>query len=86
MLTPARLVPVAGLAAHIGHGVQRIATDAAISRMRSIPRHIGELDAAYLARLTGHRIESMSALDVRGTLVTLALSAAIVLAYPGWWL
>ncbi|MGB3326320.1 MAG: phosphotransferase [Mycolicibacterium fortuitum] len=62
MLTPARLVPVAGLAAHIGHGVQRIATDAAISRMRSIPRHIGELDAAYLARLTGHRIESMSAL------------------------
>jgi hypothetical protein len=31
-------------------------------------------------------LESMSGLDVRGTLVTLAWSAAIVVAYPGWWL
>ncbi|MED5811777.1 phosphotransferase [Mycolicibacterium sp. 050232] len=61
MLTPAHsLVPVAGLAAHIGHGVQRIATDAAIGRMRSLPRRIGDLDAAYLSGLTGRRIESVS--------------------------
>ncbi|WP_135453673.1 phosphotransferase [Mycobacterium sp. DL99] len=61
MLTPARhLVPVAGLAAHIGHGVQRIATDAAIGRMRALPRRIADLDAAYLSELTGRRIESVS--------------------------
>ncbi|OFB37359.1 phosphotransferase [Mycolicibacterium sp. (ex Dasyatis americana)] len=61
MLTSARrLVPAAGLAAHIGHGVQRIATDAAIGPMRSLPRRIGDLDAAYLSRLTGRRVESVS--------------------------
>lgn len=61
MLTPAhRLVPAVGLAAHISHGVQRIATDAAIGRMRSLPRRIGDLDAAYLSRLTGRTIESVS--------------------------
>ncbi|WP_166904174.1 phosphotransferase [Mycobacterium sp. DL440] len=61
MFTPARrLVPAAGLAAHIGHGVQRIATDAAIGRIRSLPRRIGGLDAAYLSRLTGRKIESVS--------------------------
>lgn len=61
MLTPAHsLVPVAGLAAHIGHGVQRIATDATIGRMRSLPRRIGDLDAAYLSELTGRRVESVS--------------------------
>ncbi|MUL80468.1 MULTISPECIES: phosphotransferase [unclassified Mycolicibacterium] len=61
MLTPARrLAPAAGLAAHIGHGVQRIATDAAIGRMRSLPRHAGDLDAAYLSQLTGRRVESVS--------------------------
>lgn len=61
MRTPAHsLVPVAGLAAHIGHGVQRIATDATIGRMRSLPRRIGDLDAAYLSGLTGRRVESVS--------------------------
>ncbi|MBP2453123.1 phosphotransferase [Mycolicibacterium lutetiense] len=61
MLTPARrIIPAVGLAAHIGHGVQRIATDAAIGRMRSLPRHVGGLDAAYLSRLTGRTIESVS--------------------------
>ncbi|CRZ15051.1 phosphotransferase [Mycolicibacterium neworleansense] len=61
MLTPARrIVPVAGLAAHIGHGVQRIATDAAIGRMRAMPRRIADLDAVYLSRLTGRTVESVS--------------------------
>lgn len=61
MLTSARrLVPAAGLAAHIGHGVQRIATDAVIGRMRSLPRRIADLDAAYLSELTGCRVESVS--------------------------
>lgn len=61
MLTPARrLVPVAGLAGHIGHGVQRIATDAVIGRMRALPRRIADLDPAYLSELTGRRVESVS--------------------------
>lgn len=61
MLTSARrLVPAAGLAAHIGHGVQRIATDAVIGRMRSLPRRISDLDAAYLSELTGRHVESVS--------------------------
>ncbi|MFN6554881.1 phosphotransferase [Mycolicibacterium septicum] len=61
MLTSARrLVPAAGLAAHIGHGVQRIATDAVIGRMRPLPRRIADLDAAYLSELTGCRVESVS--------------------------
>ncbi|QRY43544.1 phosphotransferase [Mycolicibacterium boenickei] len=61
MLTSARrLVPAAGLAAHFGHGVQRIATDAVIGRMRSLPRRIADLDAAYLSELTGFRVESVS--------------------------
>ncbi|OMC35968.1 phosphotransferase [Mycobacterium sp. GA-1841] len=61
MLTPARrLVPAVGLAAHLGHGVQRIATDAAIGRMRALPRRIADLDAAYLSELTGCTITSVS--------------------------
>lgn len=61
MLTPARrLVPAVGLAAHIGHGVQRIATDAVIGRMRSLPRSIADLDAAYLSALTRRPITSVS--------------------------
>ncbi|MGA5536540.1 phosphotransferase [Mycolicibacterium nivoides] len=61
MLTSARrLVPAVGLAAHIGHGVQRIATDAVIGRMRSLPRRIADLDASYLSELTGFRVESVS--------------------------
>ncbi len=31
-------------------------------------------------------LEAMSALDVRGALATIGLSAIIVAAYPGWWL
>jgi hypothetical protein len=30
--------------------------------------------------------QTMSALDIRGTLVTVGLSVAIVATYPGWWL
>lgn len=41
--------------------------------------------AVGLRNLVGS-LRAMSALDVRGTLRTIALSAAIVAAYPGWWL
>ncbi len=48
------------LASHIGRGVQRIVTDAAIGRVRSLPRTIDDLDAAYLSKLMGRTVTSMS--------------------------
>ena len=57
-----RLLLLSGLAAHLGHGVQRIATDATVGRWRSLPRKISDLNPAYLSGLTGRRIESVSVL------------------------
>ena len=42
--------------------------------------------AAIGARNLVRSFQTMSALDVRGTFVTIGLSAGIVAAYPGWWL
>ncbi len=42
--------------------------------------------AAVALRNLARSLETLSSLDVRGTLVTLAWSAGIVLSYPGWWL
>lgn len=42
--------------------------------------------AAIGVRNLVRSLRNMSALDVGGTLVTIGLSAAIVVAYPGWWL
>jgi hypothetical protein len=42
--------------------------------------------AAVALRNLAKSLESMSALDVRGTAVTLGWSAGIVLIWPGWWL
>jgi hypothetical protein len=39
-----RVVPYVGLASRLGRGVQRIATDATIGRVRSLPRTIAETD------------------------------------------
>ncbi|MDH6197333.1 hypothetical protein M2272_003986 [Mycobacterium frederiksbergense] len=61
MLTMAgRATPALGLAAHLGRGAQRLATDATIGRMRAMPRQIADLDAAYLSRLTGRTVRSVS--------------------------
>ncbi len=54
------VAPVVGLASHLGRGVQRIVTDAAIGRVRSLPRTIDDLDAAYLSKLMGRTVTSMS--------------------------
>jgi hypothetical protein len=51
---------VVGLAAHLGRGVQRIATDAVVGRLRSLPRTIGGVDAAYLSELIGQKVTSVS--------------------------
>jgi hypothetical protein len=54
--------PVLGLAAHLGRSVQRIATDAIVGRARSIPRQVSGLDAAYLSKVMGRSVTSMSVL------------------------
>ncbi|MFI5507217.1 phosphotransferase [Mycobacterium sp. NPDC051804] len=54
------VAPVVGLASHLGRGVQRIVTDAAIGRVRSLPRTVDELNAAYLSQLMGCTVTSVS--------------------------
>jgi hypothetical protein len=54
------LAPVLGLAAHLGRGMQRVATDAVIGRLRSLPRSINELDAQALSTIMGRRVTSVS--------------------------
>ena len=54
------LAPVIGLAAHLGRGMQRVATDAVIGRLHSLPRSINDLDAQALSAIMGRRITSVS--------------------------
>ena len=49
-----------GVAAHLGRGVQRVATDVVVGRARSLPRTIGDLDAAFLSQLMGRTVTSVS--------------------------
>jgi Phosphotransferase enzyme family len=55
-----RVSPIVGLASHLGRGVQRIATDAIVGRVRSLPRTIADLDAAYLSQIIGHTVTSVA--------------------------
>jgi len=58
--TASRVRPVVGLAAHLGRGVQRVATDLVIARAGSLPRTIGDLDAGFLTQLMGCTVTSVS--------------------------
>ncbi|WIM86219.1 phosphotransferase [Candidatus Mycobacterium wuenschmannii] len=49
-----------GLAAHVSRGIQRVVTDAALGRFRSLPRSINELDAQALSTIMGRRVASVS--------------------------
>jgi len=55
-----RVTPVVGLASHLGRGVQRIATDAVVGRIRSLPRTIADLDAPYLSQVMGQTVASVA--------------------------
>ena len=55
-----RVAPTLSVAAHLGRGVQRVATDAAIGRLRSLPRTIDDLDAASLSQIMGRTVTSVS--------------------------
>jgi hypothetical protein len=57
-----RVAPIVGLASHLGRGVQRIATDAIIGRVRSLPRTIGDLDATALSQIMGRTVTSVAAI------------------------
>jgi hypothetical protein len=48
------------LAAHLGRGMQRVSTDAAIGRLRSLPRSINDLDTQALSTIMGRRVSSVS--------------------------
>ncbi|MGU3654771.1 phosphotransferase [Mycolicibacterium sp. A43C] len=56
------VVPVFGLAAHLGRGMQRMATDAVLGRTRATPRAITELSPAYLSTLLGRTVASVTRL------------------------
>lgn len=58
----ARTVPVVGLAAHLGRGLQRVATDTLIGGFGWLPRRIANLDAAVLSRVIGKPVTSVSVL------------------------
>jgi hypothetical protein len=59
---PDRVAPVLSVVAHLGRGVQRIATDAAIGRFRSLPRTIADLDAESLSKIMGRSVTSATAI------------------------
>ncbi len=52
--------PIVGLAAHLGRGVQRVATDAVVRGMRPFPRTAADLDVRTVARLTNLPVTSVS--------------------------
>lgn len=54
-----RVPPAIGLVAHLVQGAQRVATDP-IAGTRAIPRSVAGLDAAYLSRLLGRSVTSVS--------------------------
>lgn len=55
-----KVPPALGLAAHLGRGMQRVATDAVMGRLRSLPRSISDLDAQALSAIMGRRVTSVS--------------------------
>ena len=52
-----------GLAAHLGRGVQRVATDLIVGRMRALPRTVEELDAPLLSRIMGRAVTSVAVIS-----------------------
>lgn len=61
--TAGRVTPLVGLAAHLGHGIQRLATDAVLGGIRSFPRRVGDLDAKSLSKIMGRTVGLVAILD-----------------------
>jgi Ser/Thr protein kinase RdoA (MazF antagonist) len=56
-------VDLGRLAAHVGQGVQRLATDAALHGVRRFPRRVADLDAETLSRIMRQRVSSVSVIE-----------------------
>jgi hypothetical protein len=54
---------VAGLAAQLGRGAQRLVTDALLGKSRAFPRRTGDLDAAALSKIMNRNVTSVTRLD-----------------------
>lgn len=57
------VAPALGLATHLARGVQRVATDTVVGRLRPLPRAIDELDARALSAIMGQRVDSVSVIN-----------------------
>lgn len=51
------------LAAHLGRGVRRLAVDRMLGGRRDFPRRAADIDAAWLSRVVGRRVSSVSVVD-----------------------
>jgi aminoglycoside phosphotransferase (APT) family kinase protein len=58
--TPSRVGSLAGLAAHLGRGVQRVVADLTLGRARSLPRAIADLDPGRLSQIMGVPVTSVA--------------------------
>lgn len=64
MKTPvAQAFSVLGLAAHLGRGVGRVATDAVVGGRFGLPRTVEDIDAAVLSRVMGTTVRSIRVLS-----------------------
>lgn len=54
---------IAGLAAHLGHGVRRVATDAVVGGRLGLPRTVDDVDARVLSKVLGSNVRSVRVLD-----------------------
>lgn len=63
-----RAVALVRLAAHLGRGTRRVATDAVVRGARAFPRRIEDLDATVLSRIMRRGVSSVSVIgDTSGT-------------------
>ena len=58
--TASRVGPFIGLAAHLGRGLQRVATDLVAGRVRALPRTVADLDPQFLSQIMGASVTSVS--------------------------
>ncbi|WP_197517803.1 phosphotransferase [Mycobacterium sp. E796] len=54
---------LAGLAAHLGQGVRRVAADAVVGARLGLPRTVADIDAGVLSKLMGASVRSVRVLD-----------------------
>ncbi|SPM29694.1 phosphotransferase [Mycobacterium terramassiliense] len=54
---------IAGLAAHLGHGVRRVTTDAVVGGRLGLPRTVEDVDAGVLSKVLGTTVRSVRVLD-----------------------